>query len=161
MQDLLATHNILQLEDECNEYQKKQKLPQLLKEIGCENGAKIIVFTITVSDALTCAASAKPMEKNAVLSAILTLVAAVRGPALAPSLQAVTTTAISLDSATIFGSTVPEQTGIDVFLTLPAAKTTIRSLNPPPFLHLAVAHLHQEHGQGQGTGAADDQPVLP
>ena len=43
----MATHNILQLEDECNEYQKKQKLPQLLKEIGCENGAKILVFTET------------------------------------------------------------------------------------------------------------------
>ena len=33
--------------DVCDEYQKEQKLARLLEEIGCENGAKILVFTET------------------------------------------------------------------------------------------------------------------
>merc|ERR1712013_227787 len=46
-QDLSANHNILQIVDVCEEWQKEQKLARLLEEIGCENGAKILVFTET------------------------------------------------------------------------------------------------------------------
>merc|ERR1740129_232503 len=46
-QDLSANHNILQIVDVCDEWQKEQKLARLLEEIGCENGAKILVFTET------------------------------------------------------------------------------------------------------------------
>lgn len=45
--DLSANHNILQIVDVCEEWQKEQKLARLLEEIGCENGAKILVFTET------------------------------------------------------------------------------------------------------------------
>ena len=46
-QDLSANHNILQIVDVCDEYQKEQKLARLMEEIGCENGSKILVFTET------------------------------------------------------------------------------------------------------------------
>merc|ERR1712228_820435 len=46
-QDLSANHNILQIVDVCDEWQKEQKLARLLEEIGCENGAKILVFVET------------------------------------------------------------------------------------------------------------------
>merc|ERR1711887_423630 len=45
--DLSANHNILQIVDVCQEYEKEQKLAKLLEEIGCEQGAKILVFVET------------------------------------------------------------------------------------------------------------------
>merc|ERR1719219_2840894 len=45
--ELSANHNILQIVDICEDWQKEQKLARLLEEIGCENGAKILVFTET------------------------------------------------------------------------------------------------------------------
>jgi superfamily II DNA/RNA helicase len=41
---LHANHNILQIVDVCEEYQKEQKLARLLEEIGCEPHNKILIF---------------------------------------------------------------------------------------------------------------------
>ena len=46
-QDLHANHNILQIVDVCEEYQKEQKLARLLEEIGCEPQNKILIFVET------------------------------------------------------------------------------------------------------------------
>merc|ERR1712111_10860 len=46
-QDLSANHNILQIVDVCEDWQKEDKLARLLDEIGCEQGAKILVFVET------------------------------------------------------------------------------------------------------------------
>ena len=46
-QDLHANHNILQIVDVCEEYQKEQKLARLLEEIGCESQNKILIFVET------------------------------------------------------------------------------------------------------------------
>merc|ERR1719227_76976 len=46
-QELSANHNILQIVDVCEEWQKEDKLARLLDEIGCEQGAKILVFVET------------------------------------------------------------------------------------------------------------------
>ena len=45
--DLHANHNILQIVDVCEEYQKEQKLARLLEEIGCEPQNKILIFVET------------------------------------------------------------------------------------------------------------------
>jgi len=45
--DLSANHNILQIVDVCEEYQKESKLARLLEEIGCEANSKILVFVET------------------------------------------------------------------------------------------------------------------
>merc|ERR1719186_521924 len=45
--ELAANHNILQIVDICEEYQKEQKLAKLLEEIGVEESNKIIIFTET------------------------------------------------------------------------------------------------------------------
>jgi len=45
--ELAANHNILQIVDICEEYQKEQKLAKLLEEIGGEENTKIIIFTET------------------------------------------------------------------------------------------------------------------
>jgi len=45
--DLHANHNILQIVDVCEEYQKEAKLARLLEEIGCQQGSKIIIFVET------------------------------------------------------------------------------------------------------------------
>jgi len=45
--DLHANHNILQIVDVCEEYQKEQKLARLLEEIGCEAQNKILIFVET------------------------------------------------------------------------------------------------------------------
>merc|ERR1711902_449520 len=45
--DLHANHNILQIVDVCEEYQKEQKLARLLDEIGCEATNKILIFVET------------------------------------------------------------------------------------------------------------------
>merc|ERR1719333_375785 len=45
--DLSANHNILQIVDVCEEWQKEQKLARLLEEIGCEANSKILVFVET------------------------------------------------------------------------------------------------------------------
>ena len=42
-----ANHNILQIVDVCEEYQKEQKLARLLEEIGCEPHNKILIFVET------------------------------------------------------------------------------------------------------------------
>jgi len=44
---LHANHNILQIVDVCEEYQKEQKLARLLEEIGCEPHNKILIFVET------------------------------------------------------------------------------------------------------------------
>merc|ERR1719187_615624 len=44
---LHANHNILQIVDVCEEYQKEQKLSRLLDEIGCEQSNKILIFVET------------------------------------------------------------------------------------------------------------------
>lgn len=44
---LHANHNILQIVDVCDEYQKESKLARLLEEIGCEPRNKILVFVET------------------------------------------------------------------------------------------------------------------
>lgn len=46
-QTLHANHNILQIVDVCEEYQKEQKLARLLEEIGCEPHNKILIFVET------------------------------------------------------------------------------------------------------------------
>jgi superfamily II DNA/RNA helicase len=46
-QTLSANHNILQIVDVCDEYQKEQKLARLLEEIGCEPQNKILIFVET------------------------------------------------------------------------------------------------------------------
>merc|ERR1712137_1283398 len=46
-QELSANHNILQIVDVCEEWQKEQKLARLLEEIGGEQSAKILVFVET------------------------------------------------------------------------------------------------------------------
>jgi superfamily II DNA/RNA helicase len=46
-QSLHANHNILQIVDVCDEYQKEQKLARLLEEIGCEPHNKILIFVET------------------------------------------------------------------------------------------------------------------
>merc|ERR1712013_788932 len=45
--ELSANHNILQIVDVCEDWQKEEKLTRLLDEIGCEQGAKILVFVET------------------------------------------------------------------------------------------------------------------
>jgi len=45
--ELSANHNILQIVDVCEDWQKEDKLARLLDEIGCEQGAKILVFVET------------------------------------------------------------------------------------------------------------------
>ena len=45
--ELHANHNILQIVDVCDEYQKESKLARLLEEIGCEQGNKILIFVET------------------------------------------------------------------------------------------------------------------
>jgi len=45
--ELAANHDILQIVDICEEYQKEQKLAKLLEEIGVEESNKIIIFTET------------------------------------------------------------------------------------------------------------------
>jgi len=45
--DLSANHNILQIVDVCEDWQKEQKLARLLEEIGCEANSKILVFVET------------------------------------------------------------------------------------------------------------------
>eukprot|EP00092_Neocalanus_flemingeri_P012179 GFUD01013132.1.p1 GENE.GFUD01013132.1~~GFUD01013132.1.p1 ORF type:complete len:474 (+),score=151.63 GFUD01013132.1:105-1526(+) len=45
--ELSANHNILQIVDVCEDWQKEDKLAKLLDEIGCEAGAKILVFVET------------------------------------------------------------------------------------------------------------------
>jgi len=45
--ELSANHNILQIVDVCEDWQKEEKLARLLDEIGCEQGAKILVFVET------------------------------------------------------------------------------------------------------------------
>merc|ERR1719433_1179999 len=45
--DLSANHNILQIVDVCEEWQKEQKLARLLEEIGTDQTAKILVFVET------------------------------------------------------------------------------------------------------------------
>ena len=42
---LHANHNIMQIVDVCEEYQKEQKLAKLLEEIGCQD--KILVFVVS------------------------------------------------------------------------------------------------------------------
>jgi len=44
---LHANHNILQIVDVCDEYQKEEKLARLLEEIGTEPHNKILIFTET------------------------------------------------------------------------------------------------------------------
>lgn len=44
---LHANHQILQIVDVCEEYQKEQKLARLLEEIGCEPHNKILIFVET------------------------------------------------------------------------------------------------------------------
>lgn len=44
---LHANHNILQIVDVCEEYQKEAKLARLLEEIGCEAHNKILIFVET------------------------------------------------------------------------------------------------------------------
>ena len=46
-QEMHANHNILQIVDVCEEYQKEQKLARLLEEIGCESKNKILIFVET------------------------------------------------------------------------------------------------------------------
>lgn len=46
-QELHANHNILQIVDVCEEYEKEEKLARLLDEIGCEPTAKILIFVET------------------------------------------------------------------------------------------------------------------
>ena len=46
-QELHANHNILQIVDVCDEYQKEAKLAKLLEEIGCEPQNKILIFVET------------------------------------------------------------------------------------------------------------------
>lgn len=43
---LHANHNILQIVDVCDEYQKEAKLARLLEEIGCEPHNKILVGSL-------------------------------------------------------------------------------------------------------------------
>ena len=43
----VSPNSLPQIVDVCEEWQKEQKLARLLEEIGCENGAKILVFTET------------------------------------------------------------------------------------------------------------------
>merc|ERR1711971_1411042 len=45
--ELAANHNILQIVDICEDWQKEQKLAKLLEEIGVEESNKIIIFTET------------------------------------------------------------------------------------------------------------------
>ncbi len=45
--ELHANHNILQIVDVCDEYQKENKLARLLEEIGCEPHNKILIFVET------------------------------------------------------------------------------------------------------------------
>jgi superfamily II DNA/RNA helicase len=45
--ELHANHNILQIVDVCDDYQKEQKLARLLEEIGCEPHSKILIFVET------------------------------------------------------------------------------------------------------------------
>merc|ERR1712045_488710 len=45
--DLSANHNILQIVDVCEEWQKEQKLARLLEEIGTDGHSKILVFVET------------------------------------------------------------------------------------------------------------------
>jgi len=45
--DLSANHNILQIVDVCQEYEKEQKLAKLLEEIGSDQSAKMLIFTET------------------------------------------------------------------------------------------------------------------
>merc|ERR550539_733385 len=45
--DLSANHNILQIVDVCEEWQKEQKLARLLEEIGSDGHSKILVFVET------------------------------------------------------------------------------------------------------------------
>ena len=45
--ELHANHNILQIVDVCDDYQKEQKLARLLEEIGCEPRNKILIFVET------------------------------------------------------------------------------------------------------------------
>ena len=45
--DLHANHNILQIVDVCDEYQKEGKLAKLLEEIGSEPQNKILIFVET------------------------------------------------------------------------------------------------------------------
>merc|ERR1719480_502903 len=45
--ELSANHNILQIVDVCEDWQKEDKLARLLDEIGGEQGAKILVFVET------------------------------------------------------------------------------------------------------------------
>ncbi len=44
---LHANHNILQIVDVCEEFQKESKLARLLEEIGCEAQNKILIFVET------------------------------------------------------------------------------------------------------------------
>merc|ERR1719464_2076029 len=46
-QELSANHNILQIVDVCEEWQKEQKLAKLLEEIGSDQSAKMLIFTET------------------------------------------------------------------------------------------------------------------
>merc|ERR1719297_147969 len=46
-QELHANHDILQIVDVCEEYEKEEKLARLLEEIGSDQSAKILVFTET------------------------------------------------------------------------------------------------------------------
>lgn len=46
-QGLTANHNILQIVDVCEEYEKEEKLARLLEEIGCDTTSKILVFVET------------------------------------------------------------------------------------------------------------------
>merc|ERR1719357_2227579 len=45
--DLSANHNILQIVDVCEEYEKEQKLARLLEEIGSDPQNKILIFVET------------------------------------------------------------------------------------------------------------------
>merc|ERR1712029_1023263 len=45
--DLSANHNILQIVDVCEDWQKEQKLARLLEEIGCEANNKTLIFVET------------------------------------------------------------------------------------------------------------------
>merc|ERR1712080_650357 len=52
-QQIHANHNILQIVDVCQDYQKEQKLAKLLEEIGCQDKILVFVETKKKADELT------------------------------------------------------------------------------------------------------------
>ena len=82
--------------------------------------------TEVVVDALTCAASIRPMDVKEVLAKVSVLTSESQDPAILP---AAIVTAVHLGGVEVFGSVIKEQTVLEVFLKSPTTKTSIQSLD--------------------------------